>query len=155
MKVKVRRYFWTTRGSLRRGRVTAHLSRGQGPPYPPPPFSLLSVNTAERHRAPSCTLCSWFERGGKWRREHVFFPPDCSDWARKHVFSNPSHHKRWIKFLAGPGRPPKRTSTHESASRCVPGSFPSSCRRYARNVVRDERLEPRPTPPRSKTNVTS
>ena len=71
------------------------------------------------------------------------------------VFSNPSHHKRWIKFLDGPGRPPKRTSTHESASRCVPGTFPSSRRRYARNVVRDERLEPRPTPPRSKTNVTS
>ena len=154
--MKVRRYFWTTRGSLRRGRVTAHLSRGQGPPYPPPPLSLLSVNKAERHRAPSCTLCSWFERGGKWPETHVFY--DCSDlseadWAL-HVFSNPSQ-PRWIKFLAGPGRPPKRTSTHESASRCVPGSFPSSRRHYARNVIRDERLEPRPTPPRSKTNVTS
>ena len=86
---------------------------------------------------------------------HVFYPPDCSDWAR--VFQLPIRviTKRWIKFLAGPGRPPKRTSTHESASRCVPGSFPSSRRRYARNVVRDERLEPRLTPPRSKTNVTS
>ena len=111
-------YFWTTRGSLRQGRVRAHLSRGQGPPYPPPPFSLLSVNTAERHRAPSCTLCSWFERGGKWP-DHVFYPPDCSDWARVFVFERVFQSESSQAVDKIPGRAGSATQTNEHTRICL------------------------------------